>query len=151
MIVSDLCTKDPAFCQPEQSLAAAAHLMKERDCGLLPVVDASRRLLGVVTDRDLCLALATRDHRPSAVMVREVMSSPVHSLHGTDTLGHALKTMRKHRIRRLPVVDAEGRLAGILALNDLILATGRSKAPDAEEVMLAQKAICAHTPAHAMA
>jgi len=149
MIVSDLSAKDPAYCQPEQSLASAAHLMQTRDCGMLPVVDPSRRLLGVITDRDLCLALATRDHRPSAILVRDVMSSPVHALHAADTVGHALKAMRKYRVRRLPVVDGEGRLAGILALNDLILAVGRPKAPDAEEVMLALKAVCAHAPTKA--
>lgn len=144
MLVRELFIRNPAFCRPDTNVAAAASLMWERDCGMLPVVDHAQHLVGLITDRDICMALSTRDLRPSTLPVRDVMTTPAHGITMGDSLAHALKVMRQHRVRRLPVVDSEGKLEGVLSLNDLILAAGETREPGYEDVMLTQKAICGH-------
>lgn len=151
MNVRELCPPYVASCHPTDTLATAAGLLWEHDCGILPVVDAHHRLLGVLTDRDICMALATRNRIASSVLVEEVMTAPVHSVKFEDTAAHALKLMRQNHVRRLPVTDKEGVLEGILSLNDLVLAAGEAKgqklaSPSYEEVMATLKSICARPP-----
>jgi CBS domain-containing protein len=107
---------------PDASLDEAVSRLWERDCGALPVVDpqTGRRVVGMVTDRDLCIAawsrgVALRDLRVGEVMTRNPVVVRVH-----DSLGEAHRRMREHRIRRLPVIDDEGGLVGVVALADLV-------------------------------
>lgn len=149
MNVRELFTRNPASCGPDTNLAAAAELLWERDCGILPVVDDARRVIGVLTDRDICMALATRDRMASQVAARDVMTSPVQSVGPDASASHALKVMRQHRVRRLPVVDEQGILEGVLSMNDLALASSEPKgtkltSPSYEEVVLTLKEICSH-------
>ena len=95
--------------------------MAEVGCGVLPVVDADRRVLGVITDRDICCALCKQDHRPSEARVADSMSEPVFSCTDTDDISTALKIMRSHKVRRLPVVDGGGALLGLVSLDDIAL------------------------------
>src|SRR5215467_1479891 len=76
MKVRDLMTTNAAFCRPETNLAAVGALMWEHDCGLIPVVDDPGKVTGVITDRDICIALSTRDRQPSKIMTREITTSP---------------------------------------------------------------------------
>ena len=147
MTVRDLANFDVKACSPDTDLASAAKIMWDCDCGVVPVVNNERRVVGMVTDRDICIAAATRASRPSDVQVRDVMSQNVASCKSGDDADAALKTMKQHRVRRLPVLDAEGRLAGILSMNDLVMRVEcRPKADVSGEVFLdALKAVCAHT------
>jgi CBS domain-containing protein len=151
MKIRDLMTKTVASCHKETNLAAAGALMWETDCGVLPVVDERRRVTGVLTDRDVCIALTTNDRRPSAMTVGDV-SPPRAFVCGQDEdIQAALKIMQKHKIHRLPVVNKTGTLEGIVSMNDIVLRaekeTGR-RHPEVsyEDVILALQAICAHTP-----
>ena len=120
MLVEKLMTTEVEVCRPEASLAEAAAVMWRRDCGVVPVVGEGGAVEGMITDRDICMALATRRAYASDVKVGEVMARGVLTCTPEDDVREALELMRKHRLRRLPVVDAHGRLAGLLSLADVI-------------------------------
>ena len=147
MTVRDLANFDVKACSPYTDLASAAKIMWDCDCGVVPVVNEERRVVGMVTDRDICIAAATRASRPSDVQVRHVMSEDVASCGMGDDVHAVLNTMKERRVRRLPVLDAEGRLAGIVSMNDLVMrAEYRPKADVSGEAFLGTlKAISAHT------
>jgi CBS domain-containing protein len=125
MRVSEVMCRPVSVCTEETSLASAAQLMGESDCGVLPVV-RSGRLVGILTDRDVCLAVGAQWHS-GATPVREIMNQEVHTCKATDDLPSALAAMAKHRVRRLPVLDEHGALKGILIIDDLVL---RAEEPD---------------------
>lgn len=152
MLVRELSPTYVASCRPDTNLATAAALLWEHDCGILPVVDDAYKVLGVLTDRDICMAVATRNETASRLVAREVMSQGVHSVAAGDTAAQALKIMRKHHVRRLPITTAEGILEGIVSLNDLFLAAkppkeGALESPSYEDLIQTMKAICGHVPA----
>ena len=126
MRVQDVMMRTPAYCSPETNLGSAVQLLWERDCGFLPIVDAKRKLIGVVTDRDLCVALGTRHQPPGRITVGEVATGKVHSCKEKDDIHAALETMAKRRVRRLPVVNDEGVLQGILSMDNVVLHTESS-------------------------
>ena len=149
MEVKEVMTGEAASCTPETSLAAAAMLMWERDCGVLPVVDDTRKVVGVITDRDICMAAAMRPRPASEISVGEVISGAVHACAPADDVHEALKVMRQEKVHRLPVVGTEGELQGIISLNDIILeakADGGEQKPDLSyaDVVETYKAVCEH-------
>jgi len=119
MIVQDLMTWKAASVRPEQTLDAAAQLMWNCDCGAIPVVDDDSKLVGIVTDRDICMAAWSRGRVLGQISVAEVMSRDVFRCHPDDSVMGAEALMRDSQIRRLPVVDREQRLLGILSLADI--------------------------------
>jgi len=127
MKVREVMAKQTAFCGLDTSLAAAAEIMRENKCGFLPVVGEGGNVVGVVTDRDICIALGTRDRKPSEVLARDIMLPKDRTFPALyvctpdDRLRCVLKTMRERKIRRLPVVDREGALLGVLSIDDLVL------------------------------
>jgi CBS domain-containing protein len=121
MKVQDVMTETVTTCRPETNLAEAAALMWQIDCGTLPVVADGGKVVGIITDRDIAIAAGTRNLAPSQIPVGDVMSKTVYDCAPEDNIHSALKTMRKDRIRRLPAVDEEGRLRGILSMNDVVL------------------------------
>lgn len=144
MKVKDIMTREPAMCSPTTNLAAAAKLMLDADCGILPVVDDGGKLVGVVTDRDMYIALATRNTLPSQTTVGEVAHQEVLTCGPDDDVQTALATMRQHRVRRLPVEGFGGLVAGIVSMNDILLAAGPQNAIENDEVVATLQAICAH-------
>lgn len=126
MRVQDVMMRTPAYCSPETNLGSAVQLLWERDCGFLPIVDAKRKLIGVVTDRDLCVALGTRCQTAGRITVGEVATGKVYSCKEKDEIHTALETMAKRRVRRLPVVNEEGVLQGILSMDNVVLHTESS-------------------------
>jgi len=130
MKIEKLMTTDVESCRPEERVDAAAKIMWERDCGCVPVVDASPRVVGMITDRDICMAAYTQGKPLGEIPVSSVMTGEVWCSHPGESALEAEALMRDKRIRRLPVVDAQGRLRGILSLNDLArkAATGKGKA-----------------------
>jgi CBS domain-containing protein len=141
--VKDIMTGEPRSCAPETNLAEAAALMLDGDCGILPVV-AEGRLVGVVTDRDMYIALATRNKRASELTVREVVQTPVYTCGPDDDVQAALETMKQHCVRRLPVEGFGGSIMGIVSMNDIILASGPRRAVREADVVGTLQAICAH-------
>lgn len=140
-IVRNLMSAPTAICRPDSDLAAAAKLMWDHDCGFLPVVNAAGTVAGVVTDRDICMATATRRLLPEHISAAQAMSGHVHACLPDDAVTDALAAMKTFQVRRLPVIDANGRLQGVISLNDIALAT---KGVAATDVVSALAGICAH-------
>ena len=143
MKIRDIMTPEPRTCAPDTTLAAAAGLMWDTDCGILPVVEEGA-LVGVVTDRDICIALATRNARAATMAVGEVAGRTVWTCGPDEDPRAALVAMNAHRVRRLPVVDAGGTLVGVVSMNDLVLAAGAGAPVRNDEVVDTLKGICAH-------
>jgi len=122
MKARNLMSKEVVSCRPEDPMAAAARIMWERDCGIVPVVDGEGRPLGVVTDRDLCMASLTRNEPLSRMAVRDAMARDLVTCREEDDEEKVHEEMRKHQVRRLPVIGDDGRLSGMISLNDLVLA-----------------------------
>lgn len=143
MTVKEVMNTAVATCAPDGDLNSVIGTMRERDCGFVPVVDAHGIVVGVITDRDVCLAGITR-HRPLArVSVKETMSHPVFACFVDENVKTVLVTMAKHRVRRLPVLNKTGHLEGVLSLDDIVQAPRRRGAPTAEDIVAALKAIYA--------
>ena len=133
MKVKDVMMATPASCDSEANLGAAVEILWNRNCGILPVVNTKGKVIGVVTDRDLCIALGTRNRLPGEVTVSQVASAKVLTCKPDDDIREAMNTMAQARVRRLPVVNAEGILEGILSMDDVVLrseAEIAGKAPD---------------------
>jgi len=143
MKIKDIMTTEVRTCAPDTNVAAAAALMLDGDCGILPVVDEGK-LVGIVTDRDMFIALATRNERASRLTVADVSRKKVFICGPDDEVHTALATMKEHRVRRLPVAGFGDTVMGIVSMNDLVLATGARKAVRNEEVVDALQEICAH-------
>ena len=147
MRVEDVMSKDVSFCNPGTSAAAAAEIMWTRDCGVLPVLDDSGRVVGMVTDRDLFIALGTSNRSASELPVGEIMQREPAVCAPKDDVRNAMRVMAQQRIRRLPVVEKAGELKGILSMNDVVLqAKSESDGIFKDDVIRTLKAICEHRP-----
>ena len=149
MKVKDVMTVDARACMPETSLAEAALLMWESDCGALPVISVEDKVVGMITDRDICFGATTKNRPPAEVSVAEVITGRLFACAPEDDIREALKTMRRERVRRLPVITDEGTLRGILSLNDVVLRAEektKGKTPELSygDVIQTYRAICAH-------
>jgi CBS domain-containing protein len=127
MNVGQVMTRDVRACHPDDALSRAAQIMWEADCGCVPVVDQGGRPTAMLTDRDMCMAAYTRGRRLDDLVVSDVVSGRLISVRQDDAVATAEQLMREYQIRRLPVVDASGRLVGILSLNDLVRRTHGGK------------------------
>jgi CBS domain-containing protein len=127
MLVESLMTRDPESCRPEASLADAAAIMWRRDCGVVPVTEGDGSVVGIITDRDICMALALGGRLAAEVSVGEAMSRDVQICTPVDDVSEALELMQSRQLRRLPVVGSEGKLVGILSMNDVVLRTRKGK------------------------
>jgi CBS domain-containing protein len=145
MKVQELMTEDVKACFPDTNLAAAAALMWQGDCGALPVVVDGGTAVGVITDRDIAIAVGTRGWAPQEIRVDEVIQGPVIACAPDDDVHTALKTMRKEKVRRLPVLTDGGVLKGILSIEDVVLrAQKNNKELDYDDVVSTFKALCEH-------
>jgi CBS domain-containing protein len=141
MKVRDIMTTGVQTCGPDTSLPQAVRLMSETRCGFLPVVDWRSSVSGVVTDRDVCMALVNSARKPINITVREVMETGVHTCAPDDYVQAALETMKHFRIRRLPVVDGTGSLRGVLSLDDVISRALSPDAPTSSEIIESMREI----------
>jgi CBS domain-containing protein len=144
MKVKDIMTTDVRTCTPDTTVAEAAHLMWDGDCGILPVVDDGV-LVGVVTDRDMYIALATQNARAAQLRVGAVAPTKVATCAPEDDVRAALATMKQARVRRLPVLGFGSTVAGVLSMNDILRAAGQGKKGVAnDDIVETLQAICAH-------
>jgi CBS domain-containing protein len=139
MKVEELMTREPRACGSTGTLNDAAQVLWECDCGIVPIVereDGAKRLVGVVTDRDICMAAYTTGQSLKEIPVAQVMSKQLRTVSSDDSIESAEKTMRTAQLRRLPVVDGRGALLGILSLADIAREAARErrrKKPDVSE------------------
>jgi CBS domain-containing protein len=120
MTVETVMTRTVAACRADQPVSVAANLMWDCDCGSVPVVDGEGRVIGMITDRDICMAAWMQNRPPSNIPVWEAMSREVYTCAPSESVAAAERLMCSRQVRRLPVVDEEHRLVGILSLADLV-------------------------------
>lgn len=147
MKVQDVMTQKVRTCQPETNLAEAAMEMWKGDCGILPVVAEGGKVVGMITDRDICMAAATKHRDVATIRVKEVTSGKVYGCSPETDIHEALAIMQQRQVRRLPILDAEtGELSGIVSMNDVALKaqSGARAELSAEDVESTMRGICAH-------
>ncbi len=121
MKVAEVMTRDVATCRTDQTAADAARVMWDRDCGVVPVVDDAGRVRGIVTDRDLLMAAQIQAKDPAHLPLSALVPRPVATCREDAEISSVLDTMASRQIRRVPVVDRNERLVGIVSINDLAL------------------------------
>jgi CBS domain-containing protein len=124
--VQELMRRDPVSCWATDSISRAAQIMWEHDCGTVPVVDSEGKVIGIITDRDICMATYTRGQPPVAITVEATMSKDVRVVSPADSLEDVTRLMSEHQVRRLPVTEG-GRLVGMFAVADLARYIGTSQ------------------------
>lgn len=126
MKVEQIMNRDAKICRPRDSLNKAAQIMWDAPCGAVPVVDDHHRPVGFLTDRDICMAAYTQGKDLEQLQVETAMARKVVSCAAEDDLRSAAELMRQHRTRRLPVINRDGTLVGLLSLDDLACEAARS-------------------------
>ena len=138
MNVGQLMKRPVWFCHPGDSLNAAAEIMWDNDCGCVPVTDTDGGLVGMITDRDVSMCAYLQGGTLRELSVFMAMSKEVFRCRPEDTTEKARAIMREHRVRRLPVVDGEGRLLGILSLSDIAGEAARAAVGKRKETSFAE-------------
>ena len=128
-LVSDIMTPLAYSCGVDDTLAVAARLMWDHDCGAIPVLDRRGHVVGMITDRDICMAAYIQGRPLSQIAVASAASKDVHCIRPEAPIGDAHHLMKMHRVRRLPVVDIGGNLVGMLSLADVVRHSDRSLGP----------------------
>ena len=125
----DVMTPDPATCEPGDPIQRAAEIMKREDVGAVPVVEsgATPRLVGIVTDRDIVVRVLADGQRVEGTLVREAMTGNPAYCREDEDVSHAVGYMAERQVRRMPIVDAEGRLRGIISQADVATRVSRDK------------------------
>ena len=116
--IRELMTDNPCSIDAEKSVSYAAKMMKQEDVGLAPIVEGDR-LIGTVTDRDIVIRVVAEGKDPDSTSVREIASTQLVTIDPQQELDEALRLMAKHQVRRLPVVEEDGRLVGVVAQADV--------------------------------
>jgi CBS domain-containing protein len=126
---SDVMTREPVSCEPGEPISRAAEVMKGQDVGAVPVVEtkASRRLVGIITDRDIVVKVVADGRDPESATIREAMTGNPATCREDEDVHEAVSRMAERQVRRLPVVDAEGRLCGIIAQADIATRVSKDK------------------------
>lgn len=125
MRIEELMTPFPTTCGPDDTLSDAASRMGICNCGCVPVTDKRRRVVGMITDRDICMATVLRGPNLEGVTVGQVMARDVRACNPKDDLVEAQAIMQEAGVRRLPVVDESDQLVGVISLTDLAREAGR--------------------------
>jgi CBS domain-containing protein len=143
MKVHEIMSRPPQTCRLDTSLAIVSRRMKEKGCGTLIVLNQHGKPAGMLTDRDLALAIGESTRNASHIAAHEAMTGYVYTCSPDESLHTALERMSDVRVRRLPVVTADGELQGLLSLDDVALWAVKSGGVKQKELARALEAICA--------
>lgn len=123
MKVREIMTSDPVCCLPEDTAQKVATALRDKNIGAMPVVldQSSRKLVGVITDRDLCCRVLANGSNPATTRIDRIFSADPVTCREGENVSHCEQLMQEHQVRRVPVVDGEGRCIGIVAQADLAL------------------------------
>jgi len=130
--IRDLMTKNPRSLEGGSTVMEAARLMRDEDAGLIPVVEGEK-LVGTVTDRDIAIRVVAEGKSPESITVGEIASRELVTIDPQQDLDEALRLMARHQIRRLPVVEEDGKLVGIVAQADIARNASDAKTGDLVE------------------
>ncbi len=136
MTCGELMTPSPTCCQPQHTINEVAEIMKREDVGLVPIVEEStNKLIGVLTDRDIVMKVVADDRDPRGTAVSEVMTNDPCACQEQDSIETVMQQMAAHQVRRIPIVDRDGSIVGIVSQADI--ATRLSNARETGEVVQA--------------
>ena len=140
MRIEELMTASPTTCEPDDTLREAAHKMAGSNCGCLPVTagDGSQRLVGIITDRDICMAVQLQGRTPEELRMRNAMTKEIRACNPRDHFVEAQAIMQEAHVRRLPVVDESERLLGVISLADLACEAERGREALSAQIGAAQ-------------
>lgn len=129
MKIREIMTVDPACCSPEESLQVAAKMMRDNDCGCIPVIEnnESKKPIGVITDRDICCRTVAEGKNPLDLKVEDAMTANVETVTEDTSVEDCCKLMEDKQIRRVVVVDEKGGCCGIVAQADIAINAGDRK------------------------
>jgi len=148
MNISDVMTRDVKFCSPDMRLDQVAMMMWDGDYGVIPVVDNENRPIGMVTDRDIVMCCALNQKSLKELTISTIIGNrELFSCSANDELESALSIMKERKVRRLPVTNDQGYLAGILSIGDIVAFTEEAKSATAipyEVTMNTLKAVAIH-------
>jgi len=150
MKIKDVMSRPVHSCERETNLAEVAKMMWDYDCGSIPVTTGDRKVVGIITDRDVCIAVATKHRKAEDIVAGEILNDKknkiVFTCEPVTDIAYAMQEMLNHKVRRLPVVDEVGRLVGIVSIDDLIMAANdtKGKSPSYVEVIKTYESICRH-------
>lgn len=145
--VNELMSRDVSACTPESALDEVAQMMWEKDCGAIPVVDNENKPVGVITDRDIAMGSALQHEASWNIRAQDISNNKeVYSCRADDDVHDALQLMQDKKIRRLPVVDNDGHLTGMLSLSDVIVRATKTKRSKLsyEDAITTLKSVSAH-------
>ncbi len=143
MRIKEIMNAPAIACRSDDMLTKPAQLMWEHDCGAMPVVGEEGQVIGMVTDRDICMAAYLQNRTLDSIRVSEIMARQVLTCRTEDPVDAAERVMRENQVRRIPVLDPENRLAGILSMNDIARKATDSRKNGAErEFIRTMSAIC---------
>ncbi len=125
MIVSELMSRNLETCHPQDSLQDAAGKMWDHDIGCLPVLDAESHVIGMITDRDVCMAAYTQGRPLTAISVQSAMAHQAFCCLPTDRIEDVETVMKTHKVRRVPVIDEQGHPVGLISMNDIARESAR--------------------------
>lgn len=149
MKIRELMESQVRTCRADDSLATAGVAMGVEGCGVLPVVNAEKEVEGMISDRDICLAVTRQNLKPSKLRVRDAMRTDVHACGPQTDVRNALAEMRRWKVRRLPVIDDNDKLVGIVSLDEVVLqakelVSDSFTGPLLTDVATTLRAICRH-------
>ena len=142
MKVSGIMTQPPSTCRLETSLGMASRRMRETACGTLVVLDHRGRVAGILTDRDLAIAIGKTERNPAHISADEAMTRDVYTCSPDEHVPTALERMAEAKVRRLPVVTSDGDLHGLLSIDDIILWGVQHGGVSRKNLVRALRAIC---------
>lgn len=125
MKCKDVMTPNPSYCSPEDISVKPAKIMRDEDVGIVPVCEQDKKLVGVVTDRDICLTVVAEERNPREVKVSDCMSEDLVTCKPEEDIRKAADLMKEYQVRRIPVVDNQGRILGMIAQADIALKVGK--------------------------
>jgi CBS domain-containing protein len=146
---SDVMVGEVTTCKPTMTLESIALSMWDNNCGCVPVIDEADRPIGIITDRDIAISAALRYRPLWEIQASDVTNNrPLYTCKKSDGLDKALKLMQKHQVRRLPVIDKQGKLVGVISIGDIIAMTEEQELlPESfAATMKMLKSVSAHHP-----
>jgi CBS domain-containing protein len=129
-------TQDPSVCREEHTVYDAVRIMNREDCGVVPVIDAEERCIGILTDRDICMKIVLDHLDPEDTQVSEMMSGHVNTCKPDDPIESVIALMEKEQIRRVPVVDEQERIIGIISEGDIAKSDAKDKVSELVEAIV---------------
>jgi len=125
-MIRDVMTSNPCTIDAGKDIVYAAKMLKDEDVGVAPIVEGDQ-LIGVLTDRDIAIKVVAEGKDPQTTKVRDIASKDIVTIDPQQNLDEALRLMAQHQVRRLPVVEEDGKVVGIVAQADIALESDDSK------------------------